>query len=185
MSLPLLCNSTDDEICGRDMELIELHKKIQPVGKRQPHGFALRRNHNQTALPLFFGVPQWVFAQDINTDWLVTQLGDQPLTSQWICLKPQRLFFFTNAERGEITLKHRGHPLCKPMLNQKSQDSSHLPMLNQITSLASCSFLNARHIKKYFSAGPQVMNDSRSKGMVLSNLGPMYLDASMRTLWLV
>jgi hypothetical protein len=52
MSLPLLCNSTDDEICGRDMELIELHKKIQPVGNRQPLGFALRRNNNQTALPL-------------------------------------------------------------------------------------------------------------------------------------
>ena len=58
MSLPLLCNSTDDEICGRDMELIELHKKIQPVGKRPPHGFALRRNHSQTTLPLFFGVSQ-------------------------------------------------------------------------------------------------------------------------------
>lgn len=68
---------------------------------------------------------------------------------------------------------------AKPKITRLESSSDAEP---KITSLASCSFLDARHIKKYFSAGPQVVNDSRSKGMVLSNLGPMYLDASMRTL---
>lgn len=52
-------------------------------------------------------------------------------------------------------------------------------MLNQKSRLESSSMHDARQIKK--SAGPQLVNDSRSKGMVLTNFGPMYLDAWMQT----
>ena len=50
---------------------------------------------------------------------------------------------------------------AKPKITRLVSSSDAEP---KITSLESCSFLDARHIKKYFSAGPQVMNDSRIKG---------------------
>jgi hypothetical protein len=75
-------SSTDDEICGRDMELIELHKKKSTSGENATPRLCTEKKPqpNHPATIIWGGTVS--FPWDLNTDWLVPQLGDQPPHSQ-------------------------------------------------------------------------------------------------------
>jgi len=116
------------------------------IKKFNQWGLKPQPNHPAT---IFWGVTV-SFPQDLNTDWLVTQLGDQPPHSQWICLKPQRCFFYQCWKRRDNVEASRSPIVqtdAKPKITRLVSSSDAEP---KITSLESCSFLDARHIKSIF-----------------------------------